>query len=206
MGHGKEITTTQDIWYVSKIKERIIKILFFTYVWMNAVMKRKQSHVCRKYFPKEGWRQMARGEKGEPQKKRKINPVVRMMIGDLTKGLVLSAVFTVFAILIFAFVIKVANIDGGTIPVVNQVIKMVGVWIAVYFATKKDVKPGVLKGLLSGILYIAVGFMVMSLIGGEWGVLSVLVSDLGLGAAAGAIFALILSLLRPKDKGRKAIA
>ena len=89
---------------------------------------------------------------------------------------------------------------------VNQVIKMVGVLIAVYFATKKDIKPSLLKGVLSGILYIAVGFLVMSLIGGEWGVPAVLISDIGLGAAAGAIYALIFSLLRPKDKGRKAIA
>ncbi len=132
--------------------------------------------------------------------KKKDRSILRTTAGDIVKGVVFAGVFTIFAILAFAFAIKAFSMESGPIPVVNQVVKMVGVFIAVWVATKKDKKPGIIKGIVTGIAYVAFGFLLMSLIGGEMGMIPVLLSDIAMGGVAGAIYALLLGLLRPKGK------
>jgi putative membrane protein (TIGR04086 family) len=138
--------------------------------------------------------------KNQKNKKNKERSILRTTAGDIIKGVVFAGVFTVFAILAFAFAIKAFSMESGPIPVVNQVIKMVGVFIAVWTATKKDKKPGIVKGIVAGVAYVVFGFLLMSLIGGEMGMLPVLLSDIAMGGVAGAIYALLLGLLRPKGK------
>ena len=44
---------------------------------------------------------------------------------EFIKGLIISVIFSLLGILIFAAVIRFVGIDSGLIPIINQVIKIV---------------------------------------------------------------------------------
>ncbi len=122
---------------------------------------------------------------------------------DILRGVVFAGVFTVFAILAFAFCLKAFSMDSGPIPVINQLIKMAGIYITVHAATKHDQKPGIVKGAASGMVYAGAGFLFFSPIAGDWGMLPILLSDVALGGICGMVYALLLGLFRKKESIKK---
>ena len=118
---------------------------------------------------------------------------------DLLRGVLVSAAVSIVLILAFALIIKITSISAEYISIINQIIKVFSVFICVWFAVKADSKPSIIKGTLSGICYIVVGFLVLSLAMGEMGSWPILLSDCGLGAISGGLFALMLSIFRTKN-------
>lgn len=122
----------------------------------------------------------------------------KSIIVNAIKGMLIAMIFTIAAILIFALIIKEANVADNVINPVNQVIKILGILIAAFFATRKCVEKHWLTGGLAGALYIVFGYLVFSLVEGRFGNLLMLLSDFLMAIVIGMVFSIILKQLFKK--------
>lgn len=128
------------------------------------------------------------------------NPTAKHYIQEIVKAVVVAVIISLAAILIMAFVIKAANIATGVIPIINQVIKGVSILTACLICLKLP-GNGWVRGIVVGLIYIVLAFVIFSLLNGakfSFG-LNVL-NDVALGAISGLISGIIASLVR----GRRA--
>ncbi|HIY45246.1 MAG TPA: TIGR04086 family membrane protein [Candidatus Borkfalkia excrementipullorum] len=113
---------------------------------------------------------------------------------EVGKGIALAAVITLALVLVFALFIKLFSIGSSAIMPVNQVIKVLAIFLGCFFC----LKPGktALKGAICGLGTVIVTYFLFAIIAGEisfgWGN----VLDFVFGALAGGISGAIRSLVR----------
>ena len=103
------------------------------------------------------------------------------------RGVLVAAVFTVAAFAVFAFLLAYTSLPETAIPVIAVAVEAVGALIAGLFAAKGGKSRGFLTGLISGVLYMGI-LWVVSLLSGSgmrWG--SHLLTMLIVSAASGAL-------------------
>ena len=102
------------------------------------------------------------------------------------KGVIISVLFSLLAVLIFALVIKSFSFPDAVIKPVNVIIKTLSVFTGVFFSVKGE--KGLIKGAITGLLSVLVASLVfaITIIGGAAGASSILWEVL-LGGAVGAI-------------------
>ncbi len=107
----------------------------------------------------------------------------------IIKGALLAFVISLVLVLLFALIVKLTNIGTGTIAIVNQIIKIVSVFLGVLFAVKERPR-WFINGLFGGVLYAILSFLVFSLIisSFNWAGFGI---DLGISAVVGIIAALL---------------
>lgn len=128
------------------------------------------------------------------------------MAGDIVKralkGTLISMVFTVAVILLFALIIKETGLADNVIAPVNQIVKILGIIGASYFAIKGMMEKQWIAGGLSGLLFITLSYLVFSLIEGMFGSVALLFSDMLMGLLIGMVFAIILANFGKSSKTR----
>ncbi len=115
------------------------------------------------------------------------------------KGILAAIIFTMIAIMTFAFLLKSLGLSDAVIAPVNLVIKIVGICIAALIACKGAEAYGWLIGGFAGFTYMGLGFLLMSFLDGSFGLVSILLSDLLTGAIVGVIICLLAKAM-PKKK------
>lgn len=120
------------------------------------------------------------------------------------KGAVVAMVFTILAILVFAFAIKAMSLEDSAIAPVNQAIKIIGILLAAYVSGRNCTGYKWLRGMAAGLLYVVAGFVIFSLLEGAMGLVSVLISDMCAGAIIGLAAALLFAALPGKKSRAKA--
>lgn len=118
------------------------------------------------------------------------------------KGSLISMVFTVAVILLFALIIKETGMSDGVIAPVNQIIKIAGIVAASYFAIRMLSEKQWLCGAIAGMMYILISYFVFSLIEGMFGNVALLFSDMLMGMLIGMVFAIIVANFFGKGKGK----
>ena len=83
---------------------------------------------------------------------------------SLTRGVLVALSASLVFILLFAVLLKFFELSDMAIKIVNQVIKILSVCFGVGISLKRDKKRGILKGLLVGVLYTIVSYLVFSLL------------------------------------------
>ncbi len=130
----------------------------------------------------------------------------KSMAGDIVKralkGTLISMVFTVAVILLFALIIKETGLADNVIAPVNQIVKILGIIGASYFAIKGMMEKQWIAGGLSGLLFITLSYLVFSLIEGMFGSVALLFSDMLMGLLIGMVFAIILANFGKSSKTR----
>lgn len=118
--------------------------------------------------------------------------VKRSNSGEIIRGGLLSFVFATILVLIFSLIVKLTNMSAGAVPVVNQVIKILSVFLGIFLSLKSREKCW-LKGILAAILFAVLSFVVFSLLAGSfnWGGFGI---DLAIDAVVGAIAGIICGL------------
>ena len=106
------------------------------------------------------------------------------------KALMLSLIITFASIILFAFIIKWANLNDNIISPVNLVIKAGSVFVGAYVFTKGQTK-GIFKGFLFAILYTLIAFIVFSSLVGDFVLGLGLVADFAFTGLVGAIAGII---------------
>ena len=115
---------------------------------------------------------------------------------QIGKGACIAIIFTLAAVLVFALAVKLFSLSSAVITPVNQIIKMLAVFAGCFLCIRGP-RP-VVRGLISGVITVAVTFFLFAAIAGElsfgWGILL----DLAFGAVAGGISGAISALARKK--------
>lgn len=107
------------------------------------------------------------------------------------KGTLIALSFSLVGILIFAFILKFTNISESVITPVNQVIKGVSIFLGVFIALKKQKGNGLVSGLLIGLGFTIVAFLVFSALSGHISFDLSLLYDMLFGTIIGGICGII---------------
>ena len=129
-------------------------------------------------------------------KKSKRNPILLHSI----KGAVTALIVTVAAVLALALIVKQSGMDETKISAINQAIKVISIFIAALISSRSVMEKQLFTGCISGLIYVAVGYIAFSLLEGEFGDVMLLLADLAMGAIVGALVGLIFGKLLRKQK------
>lgn len=117
---------------------------------------------------------------------------------NVLKGSLIALAISMAGILVFAFFIKYVAVPTSAIKPVNQVIKGISLLVGCFVALKKADKMGLVSGLLIGLCYTVLAFLVFSILDGNFEFSRTLVNDLLFGGIIGAICGIISVNFRKK--------
>ncbi len=124
----------------------------------------------------------------------------RPMIMDIAKGVVIALIVTVAAVLALALIVKEKGMDSAAISAVNQAIKVAAIFIGAMISSRAAKEKQLITGALSGLVYIVAGYLIFSLIEGDWGDITLLLTDAAMGVMIGALVGLIFGKLLKKKQ------
>ena len=84
---------------------------------------------------------------------------------DVVKAILLSVLLSLVLVLLFAFIVKFTGINSNWVMPVNQVIKIISIFIGCLLGIKYPVK-GVFKGILIGLFFLIITFLLFSAFNG----------------------------------------
>lgn len=116
----------------------------------------------------------------------KSSNIVSIIVGSVT-ALCVSLVM----ILIFAVILRFVNIDSSYIMPINQVIKIVSIFIGTLVAMKKHKSKGLFKGLLIGLIYSLMAYLTFGLLSLTFSLSSTMLLDILFSSLIGAIAGII---------------
>lgn len=119
----------------------------------------------------------------------RISEEVKRAGGEIGKATGIALLFCMAAVLLFAFIVKVASLPSEAISPVNRVIKACGILLGCILSVRE--RRGWLKGLIAGGLSALLSFFLFSLIGGSFSFTPLLAADVLFGGIAGGIAGVI---------------
>lgn len=122
------------------------------------------------------------------------------MVIASAKGSLIAVVVSLIGILFFAFVIKLFGITDEFLKPVNQVIKAASILVGVFGAVKKYRENGLVLGLIVGLCYTLLAFIVFSALNGSFALDKTLLNDVLFGGIMGAISGVIAVNIKKKSK------
>lgn len=109
----------------------------------------------------------------------------------ILKGVIAGLCVALVGILLFAFVLRFTSISDKIIAPVNQVIKGTSIFIGVFIGLKKHKSNGLLNGVLIGLVFTVLAFLVFSLLDGGFSFDGTFFNDLIFGSIIGGICGII---------------
>ncbi len=135
--------------------------------------------------------------------KRKGNTISKLhsgtLLGAVLKGSLCAICISLALVLVFAFLLKFTNIPDSIIKPINQVIKGVSVFVGVFVGMRKLKELGLVSGLLIGLIYTIMAFLVFSILGGSFVFDLTFLTDLVFGAIIGSICGIICVNLKKSN-------
>ena len=123
---------------------------------------------------------------------RKINvQKVKHDIAVYIKAVLIAVITTMVAVLLFAVVLKFLDISNTAILTTNQIIKIASILLACFIVNKKH-KINMLKGLIIGITYTIIAYLVFSILSSDFGMDSRILYNLLFSAVIGLISGIIV--------------
>ena len=100
---------------------------------------------------------------------RKVNvQEIKREITIYLKAVLIAVITTMVAVLLFAVVLKFLDISNTAILTTNQIIKIASILLACFIVNKKH-KINMLKGLIIGITYTIIAYLVFSILSSDFG-------------------------------------
>lgn len=145
-----------------------------------------------------GAQSFPRKERGIDSFRRSVRRGMRRAKGDraftaVLWGVTIGACLTIVAVALFALALNWWDASDRAITAINQVVKFVAILAGVVSAMQGGTRGGVMRGACVGLLYMALGIICCSLLMGQTPRLTANLADLGMGVAAGGLFAMILT-------------
>ena len=112
------------------------------------------------------------------------------LVFDYLKGLIISMMISFGLVLVFAFSLKWWEVGDGMIMPINLAIKIISVCVGSIIAIKGEHK-GLVKGVVFGIIYMAVAFISFSILANTFVLDLSFFLDLICSAVAGGIVGII---------------
>ena len=115
---------------------------------------------------------------------------------NIIKGAFWGVAFSLVCILIFAFILKYTTVSESIIQPINQVIKGISILIACWVVGKNIKNNGWLWGMITGLIYTTLAFLIFSILDGSFNFGITLLNDIIFGSLGGAIAWIICISLR----------
>lgn len=119
-------------------------------------------------------------------------------LADIALSTLLSVIFSVLAVMVFAVIVGFAEIPDEVIEPVNIAIKILAIALASVIGMRRK-SNGLIKGLLTGLLYAGATYLVFSLTSGSFTNNAMTVYD-ALTCAASGVLSGILAVNIGKDR------
>ena len=118
---------------------------------------------------------------------------------SIFRGAFIAVSISLMLILAFALIIKFLNINENWIMPINQIIKIVSIFIGTLFALNNGNKnKGFFKGFAIGIIYTILAYSVFSILAGEFSFSLTSITDMIFGGIIGGISGIIIVNLRKR--------
>ena len=114
----------------------------------------------------------------------------------IARGAVVALCVAMFLILIFAFVVKWMSLSEGVITAVNQIIKIVSIFFGVVACSKKTSGKTLYKGMLVGLLFSVLSFLLFSALNQTFNFDLKVILDMVFATAIGLICSIVVDILR----------
>ena len=132
-------------------------------------------------------------------------------IKSALKGTLIAMVFTTAAILLLALIIQETKMASTVASIIYQVMRIGGIMLASYFAIKGFTGKSWILGGITGMLFIVLSYLLVSMIEGIFGNVALLFSNMLMGLLIGMVFAIIMVSFkgskagpaRPKSRARR---
>ena len=119
----------------------------------------------------------------------------RGYVFEIVKANIIALIVALIALLVSALIVKIFTVSDGAIPIINQVIKSVSIFIGCLISLKKP-NNGWLRGLICGFIFMWLSFVVFSALDNNFVFGLSLLNDSVLGAVAGMISGIIAVNIR----------
>ena len=115
----------------------------------------------------------------------------KVFLMQILKGSFASLSISLVGILLFALLIHFTGLSDGFIMPINQVIKIVSIFVGVFLALKTNKMQGFVKGLLIGLIYTFLAYVLFSILSSTISVGITSLNDLLFGGLIGGISGII---------------
>ena len=129
------------------------------------------------------------------EKLKKINP---SSIINILKTSLIGVIVSILLVLVFAFVLKFVDLSSGVIAVVDQIIKILSIFVAMVMLNKSNGEGLLVKGLLTGAVYSIFTFIVFSILNGGFNFSVGILTDIAFSALVGGAVAIFLNIVKKK--------
>ena len=130
--------------------------------------------------------------------KEKLKKINLTTIINVLKASLVGVVVSILLVLLFAFILKFVDLNSGTISLVDQIIKVLSVFIAIVMLNKANDESLLLKGILVGAVYSIITFIVFSILNGGFNVGLGVLTDIAFSALVGGVSAILLNIVKKK--------
>ncbi len=120
----------------------------------------------------------------------------------LLKGLGLAILITLGGMAILAALVILTPISDGLLTMLNQVLKVVAIFVGALAAVGRGGERGFAIGALVGLVYMVLGYLVYSIVDGMLAPAPQMALEFALGALIGAISGAIAANLKPRHRMR----
>ena len=115
-------------------------------------------------------------------------------VRHILKGTLYGVVASLALVLVFALVVNLASLSGGTVRIVAQIIKVVSIFYGVMITLKGIEKRGWLFGGVVGILHTILTFFIFSILDGNFDITAGIFTQMLFAIAIGAGSAVLLNM------------
>ena len=121
----------------------------------------------------------------------------KTFFSSVIKATFLTVILSLVGVLVFALIVKFADISDTTIKIVNQFIKVIAVFFGCYFSLAGN--KGLFKGIATGLISTVLIYLIFSLLSGAemFGIKAL--ADLIFVAVIGGISGIITVNVRKKE-------
>lgn len=116
---------------------------------------------------------------------------------EIVKANIIALIIALVLVLVSALFVKLFNAPDGAIPIINQVIKSVSIFVACLISLRKPTN-GWLRGMICGFIFVWISFVVFSLLDGNFVFGLSLLNDCVLGTVSGMISGIIAVNIRKR--------
>lgn len=114
---------------------------------------------------------------------------------EIIKANIIALIVALLAVLLSALFIKLFNASDTAIPIINQIIKSVSIFVGCLISLRKP-HNGWLRGMIAGFCFVWIAYVVFSLLDGNFKFDLSLLNDCVLGTVSGMISGIIAVNIR----------
>ncbi len=121
----------------------------------------------------------------------------------LARGLLAAVGLTLVGMAVIAALTLLAKVSDGAIMALNQVLKLCAISLGALAAVGRGGERGFVTGMALAILYMALGYGLYVVLGGNAFSSQELLGEILIGAALGAIAGAVLANMKPKRRAAR---